>query len=327
MTGATGFLGNAIAKQYYDQGYEVTVLARNPDKIKNSDYKIITGDLGDFENLKNHILKHNAIDENTIVIHSAAILGADQAKKSKYIKINIESTVQLFQLSKELKANKFVFISSMAACGPIGTLDNPITENMESLPRSYYGWSKHEAESKIIAESNDEIPLIIIRPPIIFGPGMNPGSGAALMFNGCKRRIFAIIGRGNSFIHLAYIDNLVAGIVACTKSVESGTEIFFIADDHPYKVMEVINDIKRELKSKTFIVKIPYLLLFPFAWMTEKFGKLIRREIGFNVELIKGMAKNGYLFSIDKAKNVGYNPRISSEEGIKRTVEYLTQEN
>ena len=112
--------------------------------------------------------------------------------------------------------------------------------------------------------------------------------------------------------------------MVCTDSVDSGKAIFFIADKEPYQVLELLDAIKKELNTKTKIIKFPYLLLLPLAWLTEMFGKLIRRDIGFNVELVRGMATHAYLFSIDNAKNIGYDPAISLEEGIKRTVAYLS---
>ena len=195
---------------------------------------------------------------------------------------------------------------------------------MPGRPRSYYGSSKFEAEMAMIKYAERAVPLIIIRPPVIFGPGMNPGSGAALLFNGCKKRIFGIIGKGKNYFNLIYIDNLVHGILICADSVETGYEIFFLSDKGPYRVMEVIDIIKEGLKSNTYIIKFPYLLLLPMACLIEKFGKLIRRDIGFNVELVKGMATHAYLFSIDKAINVGYDPKISLNEGVKRTINYLS---
>ncbi|OLS28701.1 MAG: dTDP-glucose 4,6-dehydratase 2 [Candidatus Heimdallarchaeota archaeon LC_2] len=325
ITGATGFLGGALVARLLNDGIEVAALVRNPEKIENHGIAVYQIDLENLVELKEIIIQNKLIDSNTTVIHCAAVLGAAQASKKTYIKINVEASFALFEISNQLKANKFVFISSMSAAGPIGSLEDPITEDMIGKPRSYYGWSKYEAEQNMINYLERTIPLIVVRPPVIFGPGMNPKSGAALLFNGCKRRIFGIIGGGNNYINLVYIDNLVNGIIVCADSVTVGYEIFFISDNVPYRVMEIIDRIKEELKTNTMIIKFPYLLLLPFAWLTEKFGKLIRRDIGFNVELVKGMATYAFLFSIYKAKKAGYNPNISLDEGIKKTVNYLSR--
>ncbi|MHA2101228.1 MAG: NAD-dependent epimerase/dehydratase family protein [Candidatus Kariarchaeaceae archaeon] len=325
ITGATGFLGRAISQKYLDNNYEVTAIVRNPDKILDQRIKVYKIN---FENLLelNAIISNNKlIDANTTVIHCAAVLGAAQASKKTYKKINVNASLALFDVANQLKAKKFVFISSMGAAGPIGSLEEPITEEMTGEPRAYYSRSKFEAEQTMINYPQRSIPLVIIRPPVIYGPGMNPRSGAALLFNGCKRRIFGIIGRGKNSINLVYIDNLVEGIVVCADSVDIGYEIFFLADGEPYQIMQILDEIKSELRTNTKIIKFPYLLLLPIAWLTEMFGKLIRRDIGFNVELVRGMATHAYLFSIDKAKSAGYDPNISLEEGIKRTVEYLSR--
>lgn len=325
ITGATGFLGRALLNKFTKNGVEVTALVRNPDRIDNQDITAYKINLENLVELKEIIIQNNLIDPNTTVFHCAAVLGAAQASKKTYKKINVDASVELFTIANQLKAKKFVFISSMGAAGPIGSLTNPITEEMTGKPRAYYSKSKFQAEQIMIDSMQTTTPLIIIRPPVIFGPGMNPGSGAALLFNGCKRRIFGIIGRGKNSINLVYIDNLVEGILICANSVKTGHDIFFLADRDAYPIMKVINGIKTELKTNTIIVKFPYLLLLPVAWLIEMFGKLIRRDIGFNVELVRGMATHAYLFSIDKAKNAGYDPKISLEEGIKRTVDYLSR--
>lgn len=324
ITGATGFLGRALVNKFLENGSLVTVLVRNPDKIDNQEVDVHQLNLENIVELKDSIVQNNLIDANTTVIHCAAVLGAAQASQKTYKEINTDASFALFEVSNQLNAKKFVFISSMGAVGPIGSLETPITEEMRGKPRSYYGQSKFEAEQSMINYSERKIPLIIIRPPVIFGPGMNPGSGAALLFNGCKRKVFAIIGRGKNYINLAYIDNLVDGIIVCANNVDSGYEIFFLADKEPYQVLELLDAIKKELKTNTKIIKFPYFLLLPLAWLTEMFGKLIRRDIGFNVELVRGMATHAFLFSIDKAINAGYDQKIALEEGIKRTVEYLS---
>jgi len=123
-------------------------------------------------------------------------------------------------------------------------------------------------------------------------------------------------------IDFIYIDNLVDGIITLMQK-SKGHEIYFLSDEQSYVLSELINEIKLQLNTNPRIIRFPYFLLYPFAWIAEKFGKLIHRNIGFNIEFIKGMATNAYHFSIEKALKVGYSPKISTKEGIERTIQSL----
>lgn len=328
ITGATGFVGNALINYLFEDGYAISAFVRKTSNLCGlpENIELIYGDLSELDETILNKIKQ-VIDENTILFHVGAILGAAQASKSNYMKTNVEATSKLLTIAIQQKIKKFVFISSMGAAGPQGSYDTPMDETTIENPRGYYSVSKLLAEKHIFENAPKELPVIIFRPPNIFGPNMNPKSGAAIVFAGCGRKIFAIIGRGNNYVNFAYIDNVIDGIITCTENTNQGHELFFISDDKPYKLIELINEIKSQLGSKTKIMKFPYILIFPFAWITEQFSKLIRRGIGFNTELVKGLATNAYLFSIDKAKSVGFAPKVSLKDGVKNTIEFLGLEN
>ncbi|MCH8905784.1 MAG: NAD(P)-dependent oxidoreductase [Candidatus Heimdallarchaeota archaeon] len=326
ITGITGFVGSALALRLAREDTQVFGLARNPARFtgKNDGITVLKGDLADFNRVHLIVEQENAIDQNTVVYHCAAVLGAAHARKKEYNLINTDSTIKLFDLAVKLKAKKFLYISSISAVGPVGSIQNPMTEQTEAKPILYYSISKLLAENHLIQNSQlNRMPVIIVRPPNIYGPGMNKKSGAALIFKGCKNKVFAIIGRGKNYVNFAYIDNIVEGIICCTNSVDKGVEIFFISDSQPYIVDELLNAIKNAIGSNTFIIKFPYFLIFPLAFLVEKFGKLISRDIGFDRELVKGLATNAYLFSIEKAQNIGFKSPVKLSEGIKLTLEYL----
>ena len=196
-----------------------------------------------------------------------------------------------------------------------------MTEDMAAKPISYYSVSKKLAEDYLIEQN--KLTTVILRPPVIYGPGMNKKSGAAMIFRGCRRRFFPVIGNAKNYISFSYIDNVVEGIISCSQAVTEGTEIFFVSDETHYITQELVNEIKSQLGTNTKLIKIPYYPMLLLSWMVEKFSKLIKRNIGFNTELTKGLATNAYVFSIDKAKSLGFTPSVDLKTGISRTLELL----
>lgn len=325
ITGITGFLGGAVARDLISDGYAITALVRDPKRL-NPEFKeieVIEGDLDNHARLAE--LLDGALQEETEVYHIAAVLGAVQASKKTYQRINVDATRVILEKAIQKKVKKFIFVSSMGAAGPIGSLENPITEDMEGKPMAYYSRSKLLAERLIMKSAPEWLPVIILRPPNIFGPNMNPKSGATMVFKGCKRKVFAIIGKGKNHVNFAYIDNVVEGVISCTHAVEKGHEIFFISDDKSYVMLDLLDEIKDQLNSDPLVLKIPGMIIYPFALLAEGLGKLFRRDIAFNRELVKGMTSNSYVFSIEKAKKFGFSPKIDMKTGVQKTLEFLSE--
>ena len=161
--------------------------------------------------------------------------------------------------------------------------------------------------------------VIIVRPPLIYGPGMSPTSGAGMLFAGLQKPVFPVIGDGRNPVHVAYIDNVVAGILACAKAVERGCEFFFVADAEPWRMGDFLAAIKTALGSSTRLVHVPYRLAYSLSWLLERGTAVTRRDMGLNTELVEALATDAYAVSLDKARAAGYAPPFSTSEGIART--------
>ena len=122
ITGATGFLGRALVEKFINTGYEVTVLIRNPDKMDNQEITVYKINLENSAEIKETIVKNNLIDSDTTVIHCAAVLGAAQASKKTYIKINVDASIALFEVSNSLGAKNNSY--TLLFCR--GAIDRPV---------------------------------------------------------------------------------------------------------------------------------------------------------------------------------------------------------
>jgi nucleoside-diphosphate-sugar epimerase len=125
---------------------------------------------------------------------------------------------------------------------------------------------------------------------------------------------------------MVYVKNLVDAIYTCTQNVEAGAELFYISDDHPYLMSHLIKVIKEEWGSNTRIVRIPKFLAYPFAVLMDWISSIIGKNIGFNTEIVIGMTSNDFIFSIEKAKKFGYNPKFDLKQAVHNTCVWIEEQ-
>ena len=161
ITGAAGFIGLNIAKEFVNAGWNTFALVRNniPADLKNlPDIKIIQGDLTD----KNFISNLN-IDAD-IVVHAAG-LASDTGSDEIFRKINFEPVKYLCRLPKK----KFIFISSSDVYG-IKDFDNA-DENTPLLEYPKNPYPKYKIKSELWLKENCPVPYVFIRPAAVYGEG------------------------------------------------------------------------------------------------------------------------------------------------------------
>lgn len=167
ITGATGFVGSHLANHLHNLGHQVFSLVRDIKKAQKlpSMGEIIIGSLSYNESPK--WINKLPIDLD-IVIHTAGIVHSHNTQE--FHQINDLATRELYiGLGNKYKTLHFVFISSLASCGP-SLNGKQKQEQDKQIPVSEYGRSKYNAEQFLINNMNKNWKLSIIRPPMIIGP-------------------------------------------------------------------------------------------------------------------------------------------------------------
>jgi dihydroflavonol-4-reductase len=177
ITGVTGLVGSAIAKEFLAKGFSVKALVRSQnshEKVKaiSEKIEIVEGDVLD-------ILALNVALENVdYVIHCAAIVSFAPKDRAAMYKTNIEGTANLVNACLEKQIKKFCFISSIASFGRppqnlLQTLDQvEIDESQKwenSDSNSHYAITKYMAECEVWRASAEGLPVVIVNPSIILG--------------------------------------------------------------------------------------------------------------------------------------------------------------
>jgi nucleoside-diphosphate-sugar epimerase len=319
ITGATGFIGGHLAKTLHEQGREIKCLVRETSRVnflESIGAELVYGDLNDTNSLK------KALQGVETIYHAAGEVFA--AKEENYYRVNVSGLKNLLEACANASVKKLIHFSSSSATGPNPHKNVPVTEESPCHPITPYGMSKLEGE-KIIRQLSEQhhIPIIIIRPPLVYGPGVSQSSRVLMFLKLIHQGLFRTIGDGNNQVSLCYIDNLIQGIILAEAEKKAEGQIYFLADSRPYTINEIAAAIAQELEKPIPTSHIPLWAASPLSFMLGILSKLF----GFNSPLTRNTVKelkNSWFVDISKAqKDLGYQPRVEFRDGVKKTVEWF----
>jgi len=302
VTGATGFIGRHLVRKLLSLNeYSVIGISRFPEKVKQPGFKLLKADITKRRDLKNL----NKLTIN-IIIHCAACV---ENKNPKVLtKSNVRGTENVCKLAVELGVEKFIYLSSVAVVS--GNNQLPLTEDLPYSATNNYGQSKLEAEKKVLAYRRKGLPIVILRPPMVYGedePHAYPALTKLLRY-----RLILLLNRGQSKLHLAYIGNVVEAIIFALKSQDMFEGAFFVADKETLTVYQVFKSIAEGLRAKAPLrlpsCCTPFFSKLPFA------GKHLRFFLKNRV------------YSTERIESLGFLPPYRAENAlVKSAREYNFQ--
>lgn len=316
LTGATGFIGRHLAQMLAEKNH-VTALVQMPCEdtslslLKSWGVSIIKGDLLDPPS-------YNAqIKECDYVFHLAALFDLDGDKKSLY-EVNVEGSRKLAESCSKSGVKKFLYFSTAYVVTGTRQRDG-ITENepYSGKYRNWYEWSKAEAEKSLSAICGKaHLPLVIIRPTTVYGPGSTYGWYLALWSFSYKRSFLS--GDGSSKIHFVHVLDVTRATAHLACADTSDRDIFFVCDDAPYTQKESAG-----LFCQAIGVSPPRLFL-P-KWFMKAALKLPLHSVLFgpmSTNSIDYYADN-FTFTNSKLKSTGFSLKYPDiKQGIPETIDW-----
>ncbi len=315
ITGASGFLGYHIICEALKNDLEVYAAIRktsNINHLKDLDLKFTYPDYSNTDSLKQEI-SENKYD---YIIHAAGITRARSAEE--YDNINAGHTYNLAKAAAESKyrVKKFVLIGSLAAIGPLNTLDGIITEATEPKPVTAYGRSKLLAEEQL--KSIKGLRYTILRPTGIYGPR---DKDIFIFFKQLRNHLEPYIGRMEQHLSLIY-----AGDVAqvAIKALNTGQQkAYNLSDGNHYSRYELGEIGKYELNVKAIKIHLPVSFVKIIAMIAEKIGSLNNKATVLNVEKLNELMAVNWHCDITPAKtDLGFTPLHNLRSGLKETLNW-----
>ncbi|MBU3578624.1 NAD-dependent epimerase/dehydratase family protein [Polynucleobacter sp. 73C-SIWE] len=262
VTGANGFVGLGLISRLLSEGFQVlsVVRSRDPNAIRNPNLSYASmGNLSSQQEWGECLI---GIDT---VIHLAArahIL-TDSAINSidQYRIDNVTSTLNLAIQARRSGVRRFIYMSSIKVNGDFTELGIPFTAKDAPNPQDPYGVSKCEAELALKdVVKNSEMELVIIRPPLVYGPGVK-ANFLALMVCLLRRYPLPLGGITKNRRSFVFLGNLVDLLIVCIGSPVAANQTFLVSDGQDLSTSELLRGIGAALDRHTFLIP------FPEAWV------------------------------------------------------------
>jgi nucleoside-diphosphate-sugar epimerase len=264
--------------------------------------------------------------EGAVLFHAAGII--HPRRVSDFFDINLNGTKNLLDAAISAKIRRAVVVSSNSPCGCNPHLDHLFDETSPYHPYLNYGRSKMQMEL-VVKERQQagEIETVIIRPPWFYGPNQPPRQTE--FFRMIRDGKMPIVGSGANRRSMAYIDNLVQGLMLAALTPKAVGETYWIADERPYEMNEIVDVVERLLE-KEFgqkcahrRMKLPGLaseVAFLIDASLQGLG-LYHQKFHVLSEMNKTIA-----CSVGKAKaELGYAPHVALEEGMRRSLRWIVE--
>ncbi len=320
ITGASGFVGYHLIKEALKNNLEVFAAVRKSSSINHlKEFDIQYTDL-DYNN-PFALLKEMKDKQYNYIIHAAGVTRARTIEE--YNKINAQYTYNLANAGVNAGSGlkKFVLVSSLAAIGPLNTINGIIDEETVPNPITAYGKSKLLAEEKL--KSIKGLTCTIRRPTAVYGPR---DTGIFIFFKQLSRRIEGYIGKAPQKLSFIYVTDLAR---ACVNALHKGNHTTYnLSDGKSYSKYDLGIEARKKLTGKTLKFHIPVNFMKLIATVAEKVSNLKGEAPILNREKLNELTAVNWICSIEQAKkDIDFAPQFDLTKGVAETITWYKQQN
>ena len=324
ITGGTGLLGGHLVERMTQQGHTVRALVRKTSDIehlKTTGAEIVYGDVEDYDSLV------AAAKGKDVIIHAAARVLPGWGEWSDFKSCIIGGTENIINASIEAGVKRFVYVSSGTVVGKAALEDKPADETapyleVELTREAYYDCAKAKAEQIVLDyHKQGKISATVVRPCMIYGPRCR------LLTDRIYRyvKMFPVLpGNAMAKTALVHVHDVADCIILAATSEKSWGQVYNIGPAEIVTFRDFINSMAKATGKSEFKIVIPLGVVFASAAVMEMWGRLIRSEDApfLTRSDIKFVRDGMYIDSSKARKELGWQPKISIEEGCRQYVEW-----
>ena len=315
VTGATGFVGAAVARALLKEQWQVRALARpgsDRSNLSGLAVEVCEGDLTQSESLA------PAVQGCEALFHVAADYRLGARDHEQLYRTNVEGTRAILAAARAAGVKRIVYTSSVAAVG----IPKDGTPGAEQTPVMLENMIGHYKRSKFLAEEvvreaiRAGAPAVIVSPSTPVGPGdVKPTPTGQLVLDAAAGRMPAYVDTGLNIVH---VDDVAMGHLLAYKHGTLGER--YILGGQDMTLRQILREISGLVGRKAPSIRLPYGVVLPMAYVAEGWAKITGRSGRLTLEGVR-MSRKHMFFSSEKAvRELGYTyraPVLAFEDAIR----------
>ena len=273
LTGAGGFVGQYLCSTLEEAGFELVRVFRASEQVLKKVFQntIVGKNIDATTDWTNDLIDVEAVVHLAARVH--VMTGDEAGDLASFREINVEGTKNLAEQAAHSGVNRFIYLSSIKVNGE-QTDGQPFSATQAPDPKNSYAISKMEAEETLRKiEKTTNMEVVIIRPPLVYGPGVK-GNLLALV-KMIKKGIPLPLGAVNNRRDLISIYNLCDLIRVCILHPGAPGDTFLVSDNESISTTDLIRQIANGLNRTARLFPAPNWLLTLLAAL---FGKMEQLE-------------------------------------------------
>jgi nucleoside-diphosphate-sugar epimerase len=310
VTGASGFIGRALAGRLRDQGHTVGGVDLHADPAAG----VVAGDIG------TDGAWQDEVGRSDLVVHTAAVVSNAVGLAGQW-RINVAGTRRVLEAAVRGRATRFVHLSSVRAFSDVHFPDG-VTEDHPVRPDGNpYVDTKIAGEQVVLqAHAAGLIDATIVRPGDVYGPGSRPWT--VLPVRLIRKNLFLLPARGRGIFSPVYLDDLIDGLLLAAGSPAAAGQVFTLAGGVGVPCREFFGHYYRMLGRRGPLCT-PTGFAVAAASAAAGAAAIAGRATEINATSMRYFTRTG-TYSIAKARRMlGYEPAVDLAEGMVRTGRWL----
>lgn len=303
VTGASGFVGSAVARALIAQGARVRLLVRatsDRTNLAGLAAEIAEGDIRDQASVE------RAASGTRYLFHVAADYRIWAPDPEEIVRNNRAGTLAVMNAARATGVGRIVYTSSVATLKPLdgGVADETRAATPEQAVGAYKR-SKVVAERLVEAMVADGLPAVIVNPSTPIGPrDVKPTPTGRIIVEAANGKMPAFVDSG---LNLAHVDDVAAGHLLAMEHGQIGER--YILGGTDVSLGQMLADIAAIIGRRPPTIRIPRAPLFPLAWINEQVARVTGKDPFLTVDSLKMAAHNMYFTSARAEHELGYRAR------------------
>lgn len=306
VTGANGFVGQRLCTDFLEARRQVVAVVRRPEAAAALPSGVEIRVVPDLSDASAAAGAFRGVDD---VVHLVALTHSEagRAAEADFRRVNVEITSAIARACHEAEVRRLVYVSSIKAAGEDS--QTAFAEALDPTPQDAYGRTKLAAERAVLAAATPTLDAVILRPPLVYGPGVK-GNFLRLL-RAVDRMAPLPLARATSQRSMVFVGNLSAAVSTALAHTGAAGEVFHIADDEQLSVVDVLRRLAVLLERPLRLVPAPLALL-------EVAGRLLGREGD-----IRRLTQPLVVSTAKAQRLLQWQAPFSMDEGLASTVEWF----